>query len=1573
MFSRTYKLRKTIIFTFLIFLALVVVPLIKVPVVAADENARTRVVMLLGSEGFLMPLVDAYEKLGDYPIELKLFNSNDLKNEEKVQQLKQSLQDADVFLLEMIGSTGIQTIGSLLQDLPEGWEGKVLSTRSGSFPEYPLIDESQNSFLTNYFKYGGVENMRRLVLHLASTYGQVATGEQLDPINMPGRFIYHPDAEGLTLNVDGLYRTVCDAVYGAVNGAARGLVVNEIHRAVYDSVSASVYQPDNNTNWTLARLTVNQAVYDRGGDAPVFDTRDLYQTVAGAVYLAEQGDDGLQALYNTVHQSVGEAVYQGDGSDAGLAVDIVYSALYDQVAQDFLGDAQATVYRAVYDALWGPELPGFDPAQVYQSVHESISHPTGGGGGMGLPPGTFDTLGGYLAWYKASGHFKEGAPSVGITTYDSFFKNNDFDMFLAVQRELEAKGANALLVFSDSSNRKTAFQDFFMPGGERQVDFLIAAVGFNFIYGQPEEGTELFKQLNVPVMAPVYSSDLEEWQNNPAGISSEVAWQIAYPELDGRIEPVFMGGSTVVRVDESTGATIVKKVPLPDRIERLVGRALAWVNLQQKDNTDKKVALVYYNHHRGKDDIGASYLNSIASAAVILQALRDNDYRVEGDLSPQVIEEIIHRQGRNVGSWAPGELDALVQAGALLLPVEKYLEWYATLSGELQAQVEKEWGPPPGNIMVYEGNLVIPGATLGNIFLGPQPVRGWGDDPSKIAHSPALPPPHQYIAFYFWLQKEFQADAVIHLGTHGTLEWLPGRSVGLGEDDWPDVLMGNLPDIYPYIMNNPGEGTQAKRRGYAVTIDHLTPPMIQPGLYGALAELQQLVVDYENAVSVGNTARAANLQEQIIEKVKANSLDRDLSLDLETADFAQVASLLHEYLEELATELMPYGLHTFGLPPQGEMLDLMVESIVNYDAAAREGSREEIRERLLLTTNEITNLLRALSGAFIEPGLGRDPVRVPDALPTGRNMVSFDPRMVPDEAAWKTGKEAADQLLEKFYAEQGRYPETVGVVLWAIETMRTQGESVALILRLIGAEPVWDKSGRVSTVKVTPLDELGRPRINVLVTISGLFRDTFSHTVGVLDDAFRQVALLEENPESNLVRKTYLTLRDKLREQGLSEQEADDLAQARIFGDAPGTYGTGVSELGQATSAWEDSQDLVDTYMSRMSYIYGKTAYGVPAQDTFREILKTVDLVTQVRDSLWGALDNDDVAQYLGGLKLAAEAASGNKVQTYMVNTRTGSPRVQTFSEFVGTELRSRLLNPKWIEGMLKEGYAGSREIGNHVANMFLVDATLEGIDDWAWRQVAETFIFDDKIMSQLDPFVMQSIIGWNLEAARRQMWQADQETLTKLADTYMQTAAQYGVVCCHHTCSNIVFNEWLASYATVDSDTMDKFKEVFYASTDQKLNIVPKQNQDQEHDAPPLSSSLSRKALPEPAEQVEPVQPAPQPQMDVEEPAESQSTPPSGAGAAPSQTRQLAQSATPVGDKPAQHNTQLNIRTETQQSAPQETEKPEQGQKNVKAYELKEESAHQSSSAGTKAVSFMALLAALGLVATFIKGYISK
>ncbi len=457
-------------------------------------------------------------------------------------------------------------------------------------------------------------------------------------------------------------------------------------------------------------------------------------------------------------------------------------------------DAWGSVEQAVYE-------------NVYEAVYENVySGPS--------PQGTFTTFADYSQWYKGQGKFKEGAPWVGIMAFNSYFKGNDIGLYEALLRSLEAKGVNVILTFTDG-NKKQAVEDFLMDNGQSRIDFFVAAVGFNFIYGNSQAGIDLFKKMNVPIMTPVYADNLTDWQQNPAGISNAVWWQIAYPELDGRIEPVFMGGNSLVGIDEATGAKLVQSTPLASGIERVTGRVLSWINLRKEPNSEKKVAVIYYNHAGGKDGIGAAYLNVFTSLSAVLKALKDESYTVEGTLDTNAIQELIFRQGRNIGSWAPGELKDLVQAGAMTIPVAKYLEWYQELPADLRAQVEREWGPPPGKVMTLDDNLVIPGAMLGNIFIGPQPMRGWGDDPDKIAHSPSLPPTHQYLAFYFWLQKEYQADAVIHLGTHGTLEWLPGRSVGLGQDDWPDVLQGNMPNIYPYIVNNPGEATQAKRRGYA--------------------------------------------------------------------------------------------------------------------------------------------------------------------------------------------------------------------------------------------------------------------------------------------------------------------------------------------------------------------------------------------------------------------------------------------------------------------------------------------------------------------------------------------------------------------------------------------------------------------------------------------------------------------------------------------------------------------------------------------------------------------------------------
>lgn len=1027
----------------------------------------------------------------------------------------------------------------------------------------------------------------------------------------------------------------------------------------------------------------------------------------------------------------------------------------------------------------------------------------------------------YLAWYEAHGKVREDAPWIGILAGDSFFKNDDIDMYTSVLEELENSDVNVILAFA--KDRESAARSFFMENENSAINLLISATGFNFVYGNPEQGVELFEQLNIPVLAPVYSSALESWELETAGLSSEVYWQIAMPEIDGRIEPIMMGGSKTIGVDPKTGVEIEKKVPIPDRIKRIANRAINWTGLQQKPNIDKKIALLYYNYGGGKDGITASYLNVERSTAAILEALVADGYQVDGEYPTQELLEMMLGQGRNVGSWAPGEMEKLIAAGAMILPVEDYLQWFRELPPDLQQAVEEDWGPPPGKVMVYDGDLIIPGMILGNVFVGPQPMRAWDDDPEKIAHSPELTPNHQYLAFYFWLRNSFGADAVIHLGTHGTQEWLPGRSVGLGADDWPDVVLGDMPNIYPYIVINPGEGTQAKRRGYAVIIDHLTPPMIKPELYGSLSTLEELLSNYDLEKSRGNPERLAQVQKQIIENARTNNLEHVLNLELNQVDFDKVVEDLENYLADLLNELMPYGLHTFGSPPEGELLEKMAESMVAYDPETREGSRQDYQEKLAMTTREMDNLLRALRGEYIVPGLSRDPVRIPDSLPTGANFYSFDPRLVPDKAAWETGKKSADLLLEQHLAEKGRYPERVGVVLWAIETMRTQGESIAMIMRLAGLEPEWDKSGRVTGVVVTPLEELGRPRIDVVVTISGLFRDTFSYMLEVMDRALTQAAELEESPEDNLLRKhseqdlqAYLT-------EGLSPEEAKALSLARIFGEPPGTYGVGVSDLVEATTAWENSADLVEPYFNRMSFIYGAGVYGKEGSKAFQRVLSNTEVTVQVRDSLYGVLDNDDVYQYLGGLTLAAGHFSGRDVSAYVANTRRArEPEVKSFVQFMDTELRTRVLNPIWIEGMLEEGYSGAATISKHVAHLFGVDATLNAVDEWAWNQVMETIALDLEVADRLTPYAVQAITGWGLEAARREMWQADPETVSRLADTYIESVLEYGVVCCHHTCANVVFNEWLASFSTLPANAIEQFAKVFREATEQSLTIKP-------------------------------------------------------------------------------------------------------------------------------------------------------
>ncbi|AUB58379.1 cobalamin biosynthesis protein CobN [Methanobacterium sp. MZ-A1] len=1072
----------------------------------------------------------------------------------------------------------------------------------------------------------------------------------------------------------------------------------------------------------------------------------------------------------------------------------------------------------------GMELKTGENVDVVKWPDQMVYHPNATSSDVSMIGGLplFKTWDEYFTWYKNKGLYKENAPWIAIVAYDSSLKGGNFEMQVELLKSLEAKGANVMLIFATTAGRLNLASMFFKDANNNtRIDALIASLGFTYVSGNSSKSILLFEDLNVPIFAPVYTSDLEGWEDSSTGITSEVYWQIAQPELEGRIEPVIMGGIETVGIDSETGIVVKRYKAIPDRIERVTGRVMNWVELRNLENSAKKLALIYYNIGGGKDGVSASYLDVVSSIDNIIKSLNSAGYNVPANFSSQDIVNLMLNAGNNVGSWAPGELEKLVNAGAITIPLETYLAWFNTLPETLRNEVIAEWGHAPGNVMVYNNSIVIPGIMLGNLFLGPQPMRGWGEDPDKITHSPSLPPTHQYIAFYMWLQNQFDANAVIHLGTHGTLEWLPGRSVGLGIDDWPDVLLGNIPNIYPYIVENPGEGTQAKRRSYAVIIDHMIPPMVLSELYGDLASLSDQIKFYHDATT---DQRRQELENIMVGMIKDMHLDEDLQLDLESTPFNEVVDKVEHYLEELAKTMMPYGLHTFGQALEGDLLEQMIESIVSFDPVNRDNQTYRDELRLKLSQNyEMENLLRALNGEYISASLAGSPIRKTDVIPTGMNFYSFDPRYAPDKASWEIGKKMADDLLQDFYNANGHYPESVGVVLWAIETMRTNGQTIAMILRLMGLEPTYASSGYFNGVKATPLSELNRPRVDVMVSMSGLFRDTFSYTVELLDDAFRMVSKLDESNTDNYVRKHYLEDLEKYLAQGMDVEDAELYAMARIFGPPAEAYGTGLSELTTTTSGWDDLSDLVDTYLARNSYFYGRNINAKSGLNAFINQLTRIEATVQVRDGLYGVFDNDDVVQYLGGLTMAAKYLSGRDVQVYIANTRT-TPKVETLSTFINNEIRTRLLNPKWAEGMLKNGFSGAHEITDHMENMFRWNAIQpDSVKEWMWQSTVETYMFDSAIRSQFlsaNPYAFASAAAWALEAIRRGMWTPDAATTTQLKDIYMNAIHEYGVVCCHHTCGNVDFTNFVVVGSSLSSEQLQEFAAIMEAATGEPVTL---------------------------------------------------------------------------------------------------------------------------------------------------------
>ncbi len=1042
----------------------------------------------------------------------------------------------------------------------------------------------------------------------------------------------------------------------------------------------------------------------------------------------------------------------------------------------------------------------------------------------------FATVEQFQNWQQSRADYDRHRPEIGLLFFSSSLTPGQQKPVKTLISRLEAEGFNVLPCFGRDQE---TIERFLLDKKDGSRVDIILAFSLKFYSGLTAELAEDLWKLNVPIfnIINLYGDTLDEWRRSPVGISgSEVAWSIATPEISGLIEPTPLAAK-VQFSDPENGKQYYRKEPIPENIDLLMARIHKLADLQALANDKKKVAIMFYNHHQGKQNIGASYLNVFRSLTQIITAMAKAGYKVGDIPTEQEIKKLIMTSGRNIGSWAPGELDGLLQSSQVVrLPMDQYKLWFSRLPENFQARVIEQWGSPEDSAIMKDGSdFIIPAVTIGKLILLPEPARGWGDDPMKLYHDTTLYPHHQYLAVYLWLNHGFRADAMIHLGTHSTYEWTPGKQAGLSASCPPEVLLGHIPNIYPYIVDDVGEGIQAKRRGRAVIISHLTPMLKEAGLHEEYGRMNELINEFKRAKSRKSTT-AQLKYEEIMTLAEQTGILADIANDPghtheheigdhshqhKVSDNEQI-HLLGHYLEEIRENLMPYGMHSFGKSPGDREIADMAQAVVRWNPAEKQ---KEIKSRISGSgPAEITALLAGLEGRYVRPGEGNDPIRNPNALPTGRSFYGFNPQKLPSPAAWKLGKKAADEIIENHLTKHQKYPAKVAVVLWATETMRNEGVNESTILSLMGIKPRWTKSNRVKGMEVIPASQLGRPRIDVMINASGLYRDLFPDKMEFIDQAV-QLAM-RQTDISNLLLVNSARIKMKLVADGMNEQEAEELSRLRIFSEKPGSYGTGVGEMASGSGIWQEEREVVDVFENRMGFAFGEGRWAVPARKLLQANLAEVDVTLHSRSSnIYGLLDNDDVFQYLGGLSMAVRLESGATPETLITQQqKPGQVGVEDMAKTLGREMRSRYLNPKWIKGMQKEEYAGAREMAHFVEYLWGWQMTTpEKVDAAKWQQSYEVYVEDKyglelkKFFDQANPWSYQSITARMLETVRKGYWQADDKVQQKLAVEYAVSVVEKGVACCEHTCNNPLLNQMVVSIISLPGvmspEMVEKFK----------------------------------------------------------------------------------------------------------------------------------------------------------------------
>jgi len=1100
------------------------------------------------------------------------------------------------------------------------------------------------------------------------------------------------------------------------------------------------------------------------------------------------------------------------------------------------------------------------------------------------------------AWRERS--HRPGRPTVGILFYRAHWMAGNLAPIDALIRRVEDLGANPYPIFcyslKDDPDQEggvpAVFADFLIDEqGKTRVDVLISTLSFtvaNLSDGTHTEATgavvDLLDRLDVPVLQAVLcTSTSAEWEASDAGLTPrDTAMNVVLPEFDGRINTVAISFKEEGQYDEILGTAIKAYVPKADRVDYVARLALNFARLRSTEPADKKLAILFGNYPTKNARIGNGVgLDTPASVMNLLRSLEAAGYDLGDDL-PLDGDELMHRLIDRCTNDEEFLTDGQLLGAVGHVSLATYERWFDALPDEPRRAMIEEWGLPLGEVMRIGDALAIPGLVFGNVFVGIQPPRGFGADPMAIYHSPDLPPTHHYLAYYRWLQHEFGAQAVIHMGKHGNLEWLPGKATALSEECYPEIMLSDLPNFYPYIINNPGEGTQAKRRGHAVIVDHLIPPMTEAETYDDLARLEQLLDEYYRMASL-DPSKLPYITGQIWTIVTKNNLDRDLKVDRcpEAEEFDHFLQEIDGYLCELGDAQIRDGLHIFGEPPQGEQRVGLIQAMMRLDngevpslrkAVARAWSidlewitgdlgkpiddrsgeklirlygilahrpfdqwtrgdlseavdylakrrignmvkdldahearqtlaeentdgrawvlrpdmvsatnfiRDEVIPRLDCTTDELTNTLRGLDGRFVPAGPSGAPTRgMARILPTGRNFYSVDIHTIPTETAWRVGVQAGDRLIEKYQKDHdGAYPRSVGIVVWGTSTMRTHGDDVAEILHLMGVRPVWvPESRRLKGVELVPMAELGRPRVDVTVRISGFFRDAFPNVVALIDKAVELVAAADEPDDRNYVRRHVKRDEAALVASGLGVERARAQAKYRVFGSKPGSYGAGLLNLIDERN-WRTDADLAEVYIAWGSYAYTQAEHGVEASGAFKRRLGQVAVAVQNQDNReHDIFDSDDYFQFHGGMIAAIRALTGENPAAYFGDTANpDNVRVRDLADEAKRVFRSRVVNPKWIVGVMRHGYKGAFEMAATIDYLFGYEATAGVIDDWMFEDVSRAYLFDAKVRDFLEaknPWALRSMAERLLEAVDRGLWeQPDPATVESLREIYLR------------------------------------------------------------------------------------------------------------------------------------------------------------------------------------------------------------